>query len=91
MTDLFFKKPIKVGDLKSNGFKIEYINENWWINSPTSAAMLKYYEGGEVEPSDDFEIEGVCGTHCAEIVEDISQKLGVDYIDDEEYFYGSME
>lgn len=94
MTDLFFKQTIKVKDLKDNGYTIKNVNNYWWITAqhcPNSAAMIKYYEGGEVEPSDDFEIEGVCGIHCAEIVEDISQKLGVDYIDDEEYFYGSME
>lgn len=91
MTDLFFKQTIKVKDLKNNGYTIKNVNNSWWIvNSsvPNSAAMIKYYEGGDVEPSDDFVVESVCGVRCADIVDDIAQKLNVDYMDDEEYFYG---
>ena len=91
MIDIFFEEPIKVKDLKDNGYKLEYINALWWIKADEindSAAYIKYYDGGEVEPSDDFEVESLSGSHCGEIIDDICQKLGVECLTDEEYFYG---
>lgn len=91
MIDIFFEEPIKVKDLKDNGYKLQYINSLWWIKADEindSAAFIKYYDGGEVEPSDYFEVESLSGSHCGKIIDDICQKLGVECLTDDEYFYG---